>query len=283
MANSYVSLPTVRGTGALDLGTGTALDRRLLLLIEDVSRGVDRFSNRQFFILEEQRQYDGDGKDELLVSDLIAVGTLEEDSNADGTFNTVWNAADYRLWPYNAAPTSSWGRPYSKLVVNTASDGTQDIFQKGQRNYRVTGTWGYTNVTVDSGRNGSDTLDSTSTELVLTGGTNGTFIEVGHTLFLNDEQMYVTSASSGATAVTVERGVNGSTATAHPTSDVNVVQYPGPITEAVIMQTSRLCKRKDSAFATEIGFPESGQMMVFRGLDPDVKQFLLPYRRLPVG
>ena len=62
---------------------------------------------------------------------------------------------------------------------------------------------------------------------------------------------------------------------------VSVVQYPGPIVEAALMQASRLWARRNSAFASEVGFPDSGQMTRWRGgFDPDVKDLIKPYRRI---
>lgn len=279
MANLYVTLPTLKGTGVLNLGTGTQYDAALTRLSEAVSRQVDLYTHRTFFFIEEIRTLDGQGEAYLLVDDFIAATSVKEDSNNDGTYDVTWATGDYALWPYNANPTAEWGRPYTQLLLDLRA-GTQDIFLKGRQNYQISATWGYRKITVDTGLDGSGTLTSTATSLVMTGGTLGTLIEVGHTVVLDNEQMLITSADSTATAATIERAKNGSTATAHPTSNINVVRYPQAVTEAVIIQTARLWKRKDSAFAAEIGMTEAGQMTVFRGLDPDIKILLAPYKRI---
>ena len=274
MGDSYVTLDLLKGTAALNI-TGTAYDSRLLAVAEAVSRQIDNFcGGRHFFYIIEDRHFSGDNGKELRVPDLISVSTLLEDTNMDGTFETGWAAADYDLSPFNAAPTSTWGRPYSALLVSQKSDATQDHFLKGQRNYRITGTWGWNKTTLDTGLNGSGTLTSTGTSLVLDG-TVGTAISAGHTILLDNELMYVEQeAASTTTAVTIRRAMNGSTATAHSTSDVAVIIFPTPIVEAAFIQTARLWKRKDSAFAPAVGFPETGQMTVFGGLDPDVRDIL---------
>lgn len=285
MPITYVTVDALRSTARLNL-TSTALDSQLIVLLEAVSEGVNQFSKRRFDWIIEDRDFDGPGGTRLEVPDLIAIpgSGVKEDTNEDGTFETVWANAgtDYHYWPYNAAPTSTWGRPYNALLVNKNSNGTQDEWLKGQRNYRITGTWGYNKVTRDSGRNGT-LADGTTTSLVLDGSAGDTF-ERGHLLLIDDELLYVSTAVGTGTALTVVRAVNGSTGTAHTNKDVNIVQFPGPVMEAVHIQTARLWKRKDSAFANEIGFPETGQLVVFKGLDPDVQLLLTSggYKRMVV-
>ena len=299
MANAYLSLDVLKGTGALNV-TGTVFDTRLRQLSERVSREADRYANRAFFWSIGTLYFDGGSEKAevpsrtnttsyivggamfLQVPDLVAVTSLKEDTNLDGTYETTWAATDYHLWPYNAQPTKEWGRPYTRLMVNTRSDGTQDVFLGGQKNYQVVGTWGWWQLSGTSGRNGTLT-DGVVTSLVFDGTVGGT-IEAGHTVLIDNELVYVTvGTASAGTSVTVERAVNNTTGTAHTNKAANLVQYPGPVCEAVFIQVARLWKRKDSGFATEIGMPETGQLQVFRGLDSDVKRLLDPYRKLPVG
>lgn len=277
MPNTYLSLDTLKGTAALNI-TGTAHDSRLLGLLEAASRQVDKYCNRVFFTYTESKKFDGDGGTELFIPDLVSVGTLIEDNNDDGTFDTTWAATDYLLEPANANPTADWGRPYARVKVSLKSNGSQDVFIKGEQNYKVTGTWGYRHIIVDSGRNGTLT-DGTATSMVLDG--TAADLDVGQTCLVDSEQVYVTALSG--TAATVERAKNGSTGTAHTNTDVLIAQYPGPIVEAVLIQAARLWKRKDSAYASVIGMPETGQMTVFSGLDADVKELIGPYRKIPVG
>ena len=281
MANAYVSLERVKGSAGLNLGTGTTYDTQLRVLIENVSRGMDRYTNRAFFWYTGTLDFDGDDSKVLLMPDLISVTTLLEDTNMDGTFETGWASADYVLYPLNAQPTSSWGGPYTQIHVSTKSDGTQDHFLKGQRVYRISGSWGYQRVRTDSARNGT-LADGTTGTLTLSGGTGSGIFEVGMTLVIDSEQVYVTGSNTGTT-LTVERAANASTGTAHTDSDIFIVQYPGPVTEACFIQVSRVWKRKDSAFANRIGMPQGGEMLIFTGIDPDVKLMLSGYRKAPLG
>jgi hypothetical protein len=280
VANVYVTLDTLKGTGALDI-SGSQYDSRLLGLFQGLFPGIDRFCNRHFFTVTEAREFRGKGSLEMSLPDFVNITALKEDDTLDGTFSVTWGSLDYLKEPANANPTSDWGRPYTRVTVNLKSNGTQDIFldptDRTSRNYEITGTWGYRHVTTDSGNNGT-LADGTATSLTLDGTAN---LEVGHTIVLEEEQIYVTALSG--TAATVERAKNGSTGTAHTNVDIYVVEYPQAIREAAFIQVARLWKRKDSGFAQEIGFPETGQMTVFRGLDSDVKEFLMAYKKIPVA
>ena len=280
MSNAYLDIQTIKSTAGLNLGTGTVYDTRLRVIAEAVSRQLDLFCNRRFYYSVESRQFDGNGDQSLLVPDVISIGTLSEDTNSDGTFETDWAASDFILYPRNASPTSrDFGRPYTQIHVSTLSNGSQDTFLAGQSNYRITGTWGYWKVSHASGLSGSLT-DATGTSLVLTGSASGN-VEIGHTLLINDEQAYVTATTG--TAATVIRAVNGTTGTAHLAQPVSIIEYPQSVTEACFIQLSRLWKRKDSGYANQIGIAETGQMITWRGgLDPDSTLLLRPYKRIAI-
>ena len=279
MANPYVSLTTLKASGGLDIA-GTAYDDRLVGLLENVSQEINRYLDRHFYFVQgEARTFSGLGRKYLLIPDLIAIpgSGLKEDTNMDGTFETVWLAADFFYSPSNAAPTSTYGlaMPYTKLEVNDKSNGAQDTFLKEQRNYEITGTWGYSRVLVDVVGNLSASIDATVTTAVLTSA--GT-LSRGETLVIDSEQFYITSTGTGSN-LTFERGINNSTTATHTaTANVQIVVYPGPVQEAVFIQTARLWKRRDSGFASEVGMSETGQMFVLTsGLDKDVKALLHSY------
>ena len=103
----------------------------------------------------------------------------------------------------------------------------------------------------------------------------------GQTLSIDAEQLYVTSVSTND--LTVVRGVNGTAAAPHAEgSRITRSVYPNEITEACLLQTSRLWRRRDG------GFPAAEQRRttlggVSRALDPDVALLLSAYRKNPVG
>ena len=194
MSNAYISLSTLKGSAGLDIA-GSAYDTRLVALVENVSREIDRYCERYFYFVQgEAREFSGNGKNFLLVPDLIAIpgSGLKEDTNLDGTFETVWASADFLYSPYNAAPTGAYGlaKPYTRLEINQRSDGTQDLFLLAQRNYQVTGTWGYSRVLVDVVGNLSGSIDDIVTTGTLTSA--GT-VSRGETLVIDNEQFYIIS------------------------------------------------------------------------------------------
>ena len=279
MPYAYVTVTTLTSTGALSID-GTAFDARLRQVAEAVTRQIDRYANRTFQTYEATRTFPGLATTLLMVPDLVKVTTLKEDTNYDGTFETTWESTDYILEPENANPTSTAenGLPYTRLRVNAASNGTQDLFLAGAKRYQVIGTWGYWEVTRDISVDTSGSLGSTATTINV----NTSGIEPGMTVLIDSEMIYVESTGAAGTALTVRRNQNGSTAGTHATTkDVNHYVYPYDIREAAFIQAARLWKRKDSGFASQVGFAEIGQMSVWSGgLDPDVKQMLNPYRKM---
>ena len=280
--HAYLSLKQLKAT-ALAMGlnsTGTHADVRLRRLVENVSRQIDRVTNRHFYVQESTLYFSGDGGQKLLVPDLISVTSLKEDSNGDGTFDTTWDANDYTLFPYNAAPTAEWGRSHRAIEVNLAK-GTQDAFVRGVRNYEIVGHFGWNEVTeavttVDA----TGSFSSTATAFSVT---DSETVEIGWTLKMGTEQLYVSSATG--TAVTVERGVNGSVPSVHANS-ASVSRYVpvGPVEEAAQAQCMRLFKRAQGGFTQEMGVTQAGALIsVTAGMDGDVKEFLSPFRKIPMG
>ena len=285
MRNTYITLTALLATGGLNV-TGTAYDSRLLVLIENVSREIDNYCNRTFYPVLGTYVFSGDGSTSMLVPDLISVDSLKEDTNADGTFETTWSGTgtggtDYFLEPFNARPTAEFSpSPFTKILVNTQnSNGTQDSFLKGQRNYEIVGTWGYSHLKRDVGKDASSSLDSTSTALAFISGTG---LDVGNLILIDSEWMYVRSIAG--TTHTVDRAVNNSTAGTHASgTNVLVVTYPGPIQEAAMIQAARIWKRRESAYSNLVGLDQTGQIAVFTGgLDGDVKALLQPYRKMAI-
>lgn len=94
-----------------DLGSGNLSERQLVRCINAASRSVDEYTDRRFWL------------DPAPVTQLFPVGGCEPElwlpkdigstdglvvSTSDGSaYTTVWDAADYRLWPYGANVSGS--------------------------------------------------------------------------------------------------------------------------------------------------------------------------------
>ena len=128
MTNAYSHLSTLKSSGVLNI-SGPGYDDRLRELLEVVSRMVDRYCNRHFYVLTTTHVYDSDGGSELHIQDLLSITSLKTDDNKDRTFETTWAATDYLLYPTNAEPTQLWGRPYTRVVVDVEA-GSKSVFPR---------------------------------------------------------------------------------------------------------------------------------------------------------
>jgi hypothetical protein len=282
MTNSYVSVDTLKSSSVLNV-TGAGDDTRLRMLLENVSRQVDRYCNRHFFALSLTKKFDGDGTIGLLVPDLVSVDSngLKTDDDLDRVFETTWASTDYLLLPSNADPATAGNpqsRPYNRVEVDVDA-GTKSKFPAGRETVQVTGQWGWWRHPKRAPETANAIADSTTTSVTVSARTD---VEAGHTILIDSEQMYVKSYSTNT--LTVVRGVNVTTAASHGgAAAIDIYEYPGPVVEAAIIQAARLWRRKDSAFATTTGFPETGQAMVSNRMDPDVMLLLGQYRKHAMG
>ncbi len=280
MTNAYVDRATIKAILAI---TNTTDDVRLLALIEAISRQEDGYCSRHFFSVTQTRYFTGNGGPLVVLNaDLIAVTTLKEDDDRDSTWGLTWATTDYELAPYDSIPTGvvdqETTRPYGSIEVNTRSDGDYSYFGKGQKRFELAGKWGYSESKEDSGDTvGDSPLAAAATTLNVTAGTN---FNVGETLLIESEQLYVTAISSNA--LTVERGVNGTTDAQHENATkINIIKYPSPIREACIIETVREWQMQLANYASSVGVPETGEVRVLGGGLRDVsKQKLNPFRLL---
>ena len=268
--NAYVTLDILKSAAVLDIA-GSEDDERLLMLLESVSRQVDAYCNRHFFTLRRAMTLDGDGSTALRIPDLVSVdvGGLATDEDGDRVFEDIWDESDYLLYPSNADPVGGHdlSSPYTGVLVDTEA-GDRGAFAAGVRRVRIAGEWGYWRRIRRASESVAASLDAESGDIEVGGGED---IGVGHTLLVGSEQIYVHSRHGDRLAAL--RGVNGTGAAAHATgAEIGIYRYPGPVTEAVIIQASRLWKRKDSAFVDATGF--------VGGLDPDAVELLAPYRKI---
>ena len=270
-------------------------DTMLLHLLEAVSRVVDRYCRRHFYVMTEARYYDGDAGvmqvmdrytervseylSRLWVGDLLAVTSIQMDGDQDAVYEDTLAATDYILWPYVG---------YPKVRVDLdLRQGDYSYWCRGQKAIEITADWGYGDgmaaaPVVASGATVT-VADALATTVTVS---DYSLLQVGQTILVGTERMYVRTVTDATPDVaTVYRGVNGSTAAAQDAKAASVYQVPDAVREAVLIGGAKLWKRKDTAFATVVSSPELGQIEVMRGVlrDVDVVGLLDPYRRRLVG
>lgn len=277
MPNLYVSLNEMKHyLQELDRATE---DDRILLLLEDVSRQIDAWAHHKFYVETRTRTFTGTWGDKLLLpsgADLLAVTSLKTGLKSDGTYATTWDATDYVLEPEDN-PNASPPKPY--WLICTSRHGTRS-FSCYARDTEITGKWGFYEVLQRSAATTGEALDTSETEVDVSSG-GGALLSVGHTLLVDDEQMYVSEIIGDK--LTVTRGVNGTTAASHLTSSaIDVYTYPG-IREAVKLQFNRYAARRDSPLGA-MGSAEFGVIRLSARLDPDVISILSGgYRLRAIG
>lgn len=253
--------------------TGTADDTSLLSLLDAASRFIDTYCDRHFYVASETRYYDGASSPWFIPDDILSITTFTLDEDGDATYESTVSDTDYNLYPLNK---------YPKTWLKATTNGSYSGFGYGvAKAIKIVGLFGHGDgISVTPYRSSGDTvqddpLSSSATTLNVTAGTN---FAVGQTLLIENEQLYVTAIASNT--LTVVRAVNGTAAASHvKTTAIYIYEYPTPVVEACVMQAARWWKRAASAYADQIGSPDMGQIIQYKGLDSDVKLMLADYVR----
>lgn len=274
MTNAYSSLDTLKSAGVLNLA-GSLYDGRLLALLESASRWIDGYCNRQFYAAAAIRIFDGNGRRQLPLPDLIAITALQTRSNPGAAWSE-WAAADYQPYPGNAGPRQPGGRPYRGVAVSPDGAVAGRVFPAGIATVSIAGLWGFGAVTADSGTTIKAGNPLTAAANTLTAAAEGK-ISAGQTLAMGAEQLYVTAVEGAV--LSVLRGVNGTAAAAHNAeTPIAVYAYPGPVAEAALQLAAEWWHRRDR-FALPGSGGAAGELSPGRA----VTELLAAYRRLAVG
>jgi len=268
--NSYSTLTQLKSASYLNISTVTDYDTPLLNLLIQSSRLIDKWCERFFYVKTETRYYDGAGRT-LRPNDILSITTLKTDEDGDATFENSFATTDYFLYPLN---------DYPKTEIQINPNGDYGSFANGiKKGIEIIGSFGYAdNLTpyISVGTLGVAITSTTATSATMT---TGHSVEAGHTILIDNEQMFVSAVSTNT--LTIKRGMNGTTAATHLINvTVSAYEYPMPITQACLITAMRAFKRKDSAFQDMVGSPETGQIIMSKGVDPDVVETIKEYRRL---
>ena len=248
-----------------DPANGTDDDDEMFQLLLAVSEWVDLYCNRHFYPRAQTLYFDAPHDHRLIIPDLISIDSIRQDQDGSGSWALAWPEDSYYLEPYNAAPTRPWGGPFT--VVSSRHTRPWADTPSRVRSIEIAATWGYRRFAEDS------STDLNQTSLAATGATvtvdDGTQFHVGQTILIDDEQMLVTAISTNN--LTVTRGLNGTTASAHDdNSDVLILRWPPAVERAALIQSARIWTRA----------ADFEPYFVAAELDTDVRMFLDPYRKL---
>jgi hypothetical protein len=266
---SYLGLQSFKAAITIP-SADSADDARLRAVLEAVSQQIDQECGRTFRTYLATRYLSADQAGRILLdADLLSVITLKGDAASARTYTDLWAVTDYDLIPDNAVADRS---PYQEIA--TAPSGEFGFPTGARRGVQIVGKWGYWEDLFALSATLNEALDATETGVDVTAVTE---LEVGQTILVDAEQMYVT-AFPGPNTATVERGVNGTTAATHALgAAVSRYRYPGPIVEATRIQAARVFQRVHAPFGIQ-GSAEMGTVAVIARIDPDVKMLLQRYR-----
>jgi hypothetical protein len=214
--NSYVSVTELKSL--LDI-TSTTDDSNLRKIAEGVSRTIDKFCNRNFYVTSATKYYDQAGA-RLWIDDLLSISTLKTDEDSDLDYDNTFADTDYILYPLNT---------YPKYYIEISNNSDYAGFGAGKKSVQIVGTWGYADSATPYDATSITATVADTTSLTITLSADGT-VEIGHTILVGTEQMYVTGTSTGA--ATVLRGRNGTTASIHAAGAVSIYRYPFDIWNA---------------------------------------------------
>jgi len=181
--------------------------------------------------------------DSWLVSVTSVTSYKQTDRSASETLTEGYNN-DYWLEPYNTTPKT-------RLKLNEDSDKS---FHAGQQTLAVAATWGYANDTTPE-KTTTGTI-ATTTETAF-GVNDASDLSVAHTILVGSEQMYITGISSNT--LTVERGVNGTTATTHSAAtSVYTYEYNPIVVQAALDLGKVFFRDRDMGNTLTIGSGSEG-------------------------
>lgn len=228
MANWYASREQVKRAGGITVSLNAMVDR----IIEAVSRDIDRRTRRRFIPITETRTYrwsqpNGRSNVLLLDADLLAVTTLQ--AKAQDTTPTTIASTDYFLEPDNFTP-------YDRIEIDLSSSAAFESGDTSQRSISVAGRWGYSEDTVTAGTVASGLAsDAAATSMV---GSDGSLVDVGDTLLIGTEQLFVSERANAQVATQLLDGaLTASMANVAVTVDTGTLFFAG---EMILVESERM-------------------------------------------
>lgn len=220
--------------------SATTWDSQLLDMLEEASRLVDGVCDRHFYIETATLYFDGLAWAELHVPDLLTLTTLKTDDDGDLVYDEVWTADDYLLLPFNSWP---------KTGIIAAPEGDYAWPDAAcAKAIQIAGTWGFGDGLSASPVEASGVTATVAdgSSLTVTVSAEGT-IKAGHTILVESEQMAVQAATAdGSKALTVIRGVNGTTAALHTAKAISIYLVPPAVRQCTLNEAAAMFHERAS-------------------------------------
>jgi len=139
--NAYCALTDVRNDDVVKI-SGTSHDELIIKVINGVSRHIDHFCARFFYVSSEVRYYTPKNSFCADVDDISSASgvTIETDNNGDGIFESAWTSTDYYLSGYNDLLK---GFPFTKIETSPV---TSFFFPTIRKSLKVTASFGWASV-----------------------------------------------------------------------------------------------------------------------------------------
>jgi len=240
--NTYASLEELK---AIADSPPPQSDDVLLDWLEDISRAADKLCDRDFFLSIATRRFDPPRRGKVSIDDLLSVFELKVDTDNDQVPDQVVPSTNYLLNPYNTFPKIS-------LIIGLIDPVL--IFSGTRRAIQLDAVWGY-----GSGDSATPWVEVVGETVTVADATTTTITVVASTLYEigatyrvaglspnRDEYFYV-EAKPGATSLTVQRAVNGSTGAAHAGVSVYRIQIHSAIKNAVVKAVVRRVETEGSS------------------------------------
>jgi hypothetical protein len=233
-ADAYSAVTAQNVYATLD-AANTALgvsgqDADVMSVLDAASRAAELLCGRVFWTETGTRYFDVGNYYQLVLPDCLGVTEVAVDELEDLTYSKTLTAdTEYVLQPYHAWPKTS--------LLMLSYGGERLV--TGRRKLKVTGTWGAGDLSRQSPWHEAGvtaTLASAADTTATLSVANG--VAAGHTLLLDDEQVFVESVDD--LEASVARGVNGTTAAAHAAEDVLIAAYPPDVTRGVLWLASEI-------------------------------------------
>lgn len=136
LTNCYCTLAELQARLGVD---DTVDDNTLEQVITGVSRMIDDYTRRRFYVsTSETRYYTPRHSDVVEIDDATAITTVATDDDGDRTYENTWAATDYDLCPVNA---SADGQPYT--TIETAPNGVYSFPVGVRKGLKLVGSFGY--------------------------------------------------------------------------------------------------------------------------------------------